>query len=433
MSLKRIAALFLTVAMLTVAGCSSSPSQSGDSTKPVELSFYYPIAVGGPLTKVIEGMTAEFTKANPNIKVTPIFSGNYADTLTKVQTLLQGGEKPDVAVVLSTDVYTLVDQDAVLPLDDLIKNDPDGQKYIDDFYPAFMANSRIGTTTYGIPFQRSTIVMYYNKDLFQKAGIKNPPKTWDEMMADAKLITDPAQDIRGIEIPSDGYAYWLAQPFAIQAGKNVMNRDGTEVYFNSPENVQAFTFMRSLVDQKVMPGGVIAWASAPTDFISGKVGMIYHTTGSLTNITAGAKFPFGVAMLPAGPKGFGTPTGGGNMYIFKGLPKEQQDAAWKFVKFMTEPEQLAQWSIATGYVAPRKSAYDTQTLKDFIAKNPDYLVARDQLQYAQAELSTHNNQQIYKLYGDQIQAIFTGQKSVQDALDQAQKDADAILSKFRKK
>lgn len=434
-------ALFLALVLFALAGCSKSAAPAGSDSasssqpqKQVEISFYYPVAVGGPLTKIIEGMVADFTKANPNIKVTPVFSGSYADTLTKVQTLIQGGQKPDVSVLLSTDVYTLVDQDAIISLDDLVKKDADGQKYIDDFYPGFLANSRIGKTLYGIPFQRSTIVMYWNKELFKAAGLDRAPKDWNELVEYGKKLNNPGAGVTALKIPTDGYPYWMAQAFAIQAGKNIMNDDGTEVYLTSPENTKAVEFMRSLVfEHKIMPEGVIAWASAPTDFISGKVAMLYHTTGSLTNITNNAKFDFGVAMLPAGPKGFGSPTGGGNFYIFKGIAKEKQEAAWKFVRFMSEPERLAKWSLDTGYVAPRKSSYETAVMKEATAKNPNFLVARDQLQYAQAELSVHNNQQIYKIYSDRVQAVVTGKQSVKDALEQAQKEADAVLAKFRKK
>lgn len=439
--------MFLVIMLLALAGCGGSKTDSkgtdapkggetpkAEQPKEVELSFYYPVAVGGPLTKMIDDMVADFTKANPNIKVKPVFSGNYGDTLTKVQTLLQGGQKPDVAVLLSTDVYTLADQDAILPLNDLIKQDKDGTQYLADFYPAFMENSQIKETTYGIPFQRSTVVMYYNKDLLAANGIKEAPKTWDELVAAGKSVTKPSEGIWGLKIPSDGYPYWLVQGFAIQSGKNLMNADGTEVYFNSPENVEGITFWRDLAfKHNIMPEGVTAWASVPTDFISGKVGMIYHSSGSLTNITKNAKFDFGVGFLPAGPKGFGSPTGGGNFYIFKGIDKEKQEAAWKFVRFMTEPERLAKWSLDTGYVAPRKSSWDTTLMKEAISKDPNYLVSRDQLRHAKAELSTHGNAQIYKIYGDQLQAIITGKKGVKEALDAAQQQSEAALAPFKKK
>lgn len=434
------AVLALAITSMVATGCSGkgSTTTGGDSpkepSKPVEISFYYPVAVGGPLTKVIEGMADEFMKANEGIKVNSVFSGSYADTLTKVQTLIQGGQKPDVAVLLSTDVYTLVDQDAIVPLDDFVKKDADGQKFLDDHYPAFMANSRIGDKLYGIPFQRSTVVLYWNKELFKQAGLTQAPKNWDELVENAKKVNRPAEGIWGIKIPSDGFPYWTTQGFAMQAGKNVMNADGTEVYFNSPENIKAMEFFRSLsFTHKVMPEGVIAWSATPTDFIGGKVGMVVHTTGSLTNISKNAKFDFGVSFLPAGPAGFGSPTGGGNFYLFKGVPKEKQEAAWKFIRFMTEPERMAKWSMETGYVASRKSSYDTPAMKELTAKDPNYLVARDQLQYAQAELSTHNNQQIYKIYGDRLQAIVTGKEEVKAALDQAQREAEAVLAPFKKR
>ncbi|MFZ5824229.1 MAG: ABC transporter substrate-binding protein [Bacillota bacterium] len=445
---RRILSMFLVVFLLAlVAGCGGSKTEpkptetpkageapKTEQPKEVEISFYYPVAVGGPLTKIIDNMVAEFTKANPHIKVKPVFSGNYADTLTKVQTLIQGGQKPEVAVLLSTDIYTLTDQDAIIPLDDLIKADKDGAQYLADFFPAFMANSQINGTTYGIPFQRSMVVMYYNKELLEKAGYKEAPKTWDELVDAAKKITNPAEGVWGIKIPSDGYPYWLTQGFAIQSGKNLMSADGKEVYFNSPENIQGLTFWRDLAyTHKVMPEGVIAWTAAPTDFISGKVGMIYHSSGSLANITKNAKFKFGVAFLPAGPKGHGAPTGGGNFYIFKGLSKEKQEAAWKFVRHMTDAEVQAKWGLDTGYVAPRKSSFETKTMKDAAAKDPNVLVARDQLQYAAAELSVHNNPQIYKAYGNQLQAIITGKSDVKTAMDAAQKEAETILAPFKKK
>ena len=83
--------------------------------------------------------------------------------------------------------------------------------------------------------------------------------------------------------------------------------------------------------------------------------MMWTTTGNLTNVRTNAKFPFGVAMLPA-QKRRGSPTGGGNFYIFKKASPAQQQAAFKFVKLMTQPERAAQWSIETGYVAVRPDA-----------------------------------------------------------------------------
>ena len=89
----------------------------------VDISFYYPVAVGGPITKTIDGMAADFEKENPSIKVKPIYSGSYQDTITKVLTAVKGGDVPQTAVILSTDMFTLIDEDAIVPFDDLAKTD----------------------------------------------------------------------------------------------------------------------------------------------------------------------------------------------------------------------------------------------------------------------------------------------------------------------
>jgi sn-glycerol 3-phosphate transport system substrate-binding protein len=125
---------------------------------PVEISFYYPVAVGGPITKIVDGLAADFEKENPAIKVRPIYAGSYQESITKALTAVKGGDPPTTAVLLSTDMYTLIDEDAIVPFDAYIKT-ADDQAWLKGFYPAFMENSQTGGKTWGIPFQRSTIVL----------------------------------------------------------------------------------------------------------------------------------------------------------------------------------------------------------------------------------------------------------------------------------
>jgi sn-glycerol 3-phosphate transport system substrate-binding protein len=159
--------------------------------------------------------------------------------------------------------------------------------------------------------------------------------------------------------------------------------------------------------------------------------MIYHTTGSLSKILSTAKFPVGVSFMPKKVQ-FGAPTGGGNFYLFKKTDPAKQQAAWKFIQFLISPEQTAQWSIDTGYIASRKSAYDVQAMKDYGAKYPQALVARDQLQYAAKELTGHNSAQLQKILGNAVQSVVTGKAQPQAALDDAQTQADKLLSQFKK-
>src|SRR5690606_1639509 len=135
-----------------------------------EIEFYYPVAVGGPITKIVDDMVERFEAAHPDIDVTAVYSGAYQDSVAKALTAHKGGGGLEVAVLLSTDMFTLIDDGAIVPFDPLIKSEEDKQ-WLQDFYPGFMANSQTGGKTWGIPFQRSTIVMYYNKALFEQAGL----------------------------------------------------------------------------------------------------------------------------------------------------------------------------------------------------------------------------------------------------------------------
>jgi sn-glycerol 3-phosphate transport system substrate-binding protein len=403
---------------------------------PVEVSFYYPVAVGGPITKIIDGYAADFEKENPGIKLKPIYSGSYQESIAKAITVVKAGEPPVMSILLSTDMYTLIDEDAIVPFDDLIKT-PDDKAWHKSFYPGFMENSQTGGKTWGIPFQRSTIVLYWNKEMFKEAGLdpNKPPQNWNEQLEYARKLTkrDASGNVSqwGIQIPSSGFPYWLFQALAIQNGVNLMNAAGTETYYDRPEVIQAVQYWVDLARKhKVHPEGIVEWGTTPRDFFERKMAMMWTTTGNLTNVKNNAKFDFGVAMLPAG-KQRGSPTGGGNFYLFKKSTPQQREAAMKFIKWVTQPARAAQWGIDTGYVAVSPAAFDTPVMKKYVSEFPAAAVARDQLPYAKAELSTHDNQRVTKALNDGLQAALTGTKTPEQAMRDAQREAERLLKAYK--
>jgi len=404
---------------------------------PVEISFYYPVAVGGPITKLIDNFAGDFEKENPGIKVKPIYSGSYQDSITKALTAVKSNDAPTMSVLLSTDMFTLIDEGAIVPFDPLIKT-PEDQAWLKGFYPAFMENSQTGGKTWGVPFQRSTIVLYYNKEMFKDAGLdpNKPPATWKEMTEYAQKLTkrDASGKVTqwGVQIPASGFPYWLFQGLTTENGVQLMNSAGTETYYDKPEVIEALQYWMDLTSKyKVHPEGIVEWGTTPKDFFERKVAMIWTTTGNLTNVKNNAKFDFGVGMLPAN-KRRGSPTGGGNFYIFQQAKPEQQAAAYKFIKWITAPSRAAQWGIDTGYVAVRPDAWETPTMKKYVADFQAAAVARDQLQYAVAELSTHDNQRVTKALNDGLQAALTGTKPADQAMKDAQREADRLLRAYRK-
>jgi len=422
----KIAILLSVVLMLFLSACGGS---SGSKDKDVEIDFYFPVAVGGEVANIVEGLADEFEEENPGIKVNANFGGSYAETMTQVMASVQAGNAPELAVLFSIDLFTLLENDVIEELTPLFEDD-----LLDDFYDGFMANSSVDDEVWSLPFQRSTIVLYYNKEAFEEAGLDpdSPPETWDELVEyGEKLTIDDGSTQWGLEIPSTDYQYWMLQSFALQTDSNIMSYDGKETYFDSPHTIEALQFYKDLgQEHKVMPKGIIEWSTVPSDFLSGNAAMMFHTTGNLTNVKDNADFDFGVSFLPANNQ-YDSPTDGGNIYLFKDIPKENKEAAIKFMEFLTEPERVAQWSIDTGYVATRESAYETDLLKEYVEEFPEAVVAREQLEYSDSEMATYQNGEIQKILNDYIQSILNDEISVEEGLGRAQEEAEKVLEPFQ--
>ncbi|MET3924228.1 ABC transporter substrate-binding protein [Devosia sp. 2618] len=399
------------------------------------VDFYYPIQVGGPLATVIEGYVAQFEAANPDINVVPVYSGNYQDTTTKALTAAKSGNPPAVAVLLATDIFTLIDEDVIEPIDNLFA--ADDQAWVDGFMPAYLASAIVDEHLWAVPFQRSTAVLYWNKDAFKEAGLdpEKYPTTWDEMVAYGKAVTtkDEAGNAKrwGVGIPGNpGSAQWLFTALAAQNGARLMNDAGTEVYLTDPTVIEALEFWRDLSTvEGIHPPGIQEWGTTPSDFLEGRIAMIWTTTGNLTNIRTNATFDFGVAPYPGHPNS-ASALGGGNLYVFKDASDEQKAAALKFIKFLTSDEIQADWSIHTGYVAPRDGAWETEALKAYVAEVPAADVARKQISTSVPEFSTYENARTTKALNDAIAAALTGGKTPEQALTDAQAEIERILRPY---
>ncbi|MEO9275479.1 ABC transporter substrate-binding protein [Marinomonas sp. 5E14-1] len=401
-----------------------------------ELTMYYPVSVGGALTKVVDSIVEDFEHQNPDIDVKAIYAGNYNDARVKALAALNSGKPAQLSVMFSIDVHELMDLDAIVPFDDVISTSAE-RKWLKSFHPALMENGIVNGKTYGIPFQRSTIVMYYNKDMFRAAGLdpNKAPSSWKELVEMGKQLTKKDKNGNvsqwGAMIPSTGYPYWMFGALTKEKGHKLMNQAGNKTYFDDPKAIAALDFWKDLGNKhQIMPKGMIEWGTLRQNFLEEKTAIMWHSTGNLTAVKKAAKFDFGVAMLPADEER-GSPTGGGNFYLFKNASKEEKQAALKLVKFMTSPQQAAKWSIETGYMGISPAAYKTKELANYVESFPPAAVARDQLKYATAELSTHQSGRVRKLLDDAIQSVLNGQQNAEKALTSAQKQADRILSRYR--
>ncbi|MEF2246050.1 ABC transporter substrate-binding protein [Paenibacillus sp. IITD108] len=438
--MKRTLLLILSVfIVLTLSGCGSSPANNGsnESSKTIELTFFYPIGVGGPLAKLIETQTKQFMDENPNIKLNAVFAGNSSETMTKTITAIQSGTSPDFAILGNSELYTLLSMNAITPLNDLIAKDG-GDEYIDDFLPALMENSVYDNKIWSIPFQRSTLIAYYNKEHFIEAGLdpNKAPENWEELVEYGKKLTkkDAKGNVEqwGMMIPTDGFIFTAFSQQNSTNGDGLMTKDGKKALFNTEGNVDALQYIVDLNKKHgVMPEGVVKWETAPANFIEGKTSIIITTTGNLANIKNNAKFDFGTAFLPQGLRQ-GSASGGANIYIFKSSSEEKQEAAWKFIRWITEPERTAQWNVDTGYIATRKSAYETDLMKQYVQDVPQALTGKNQLDYAGSELRLYENGKNMQILVSAIESALTGSKTAEQALADAQAESDKVLAPFNK-
>ncbi len=398
--------------------------------EPITLQFFYPVGVAGPLAQAIDSYVAEFNAISEDIQVEPIFTGGYAENMARARAAILSGQPPDVAILLGIDIYTLIQMEGIIPLDGYIASD-EGLD-IDDFFDAFMANNIADDQVWSIPWQRSTPILYYNRDAFAEVGLDpdTPPATWEELVEFGKqlVVQDGDYVTRwGVEAPS---SFWIYANFAIQAGRHIgsLGDDPCAVYLDTPEAIEALAFLRTLQTEGIMPDGAVAWGTAPADFIAGASAMIYHSTGSLSTLLANSPFEVGTAFMPGGPAGYGANVGGGNFYVMKDIDQERQDAAWTFIRWMVRPEQIGQWGIDSGYVAPRNAAWETDPLMSYAAEVPQASTARMQLEYAVKEFpATFSGQEIQVITTQAIEAVYTGEQTPAEALAAAQARADELL------
>jgi sn-glycerol 3-phosphate transport system substrate-binding protein len=422
--------------LLTTAGVLAAPAILRAQAVQ-KLTFYYPVAVGGPIAAIIDGYCKGFQQET-GIAVEPVYAGDYSQTLIKALTAIKSGAGPQFSVLWASEIHSLVDQDILVALDD-IGLDADAKRWLDGFYPAFMANSHADGKTWSVPFQRSTAVFYYNKHAFEDAGLDPDkfPTTWAGLAAAAEGLTKRDASGRvirwGVKMAGDlGNAQWTFGAFANEAEQVLMNEAGTEVYFNQPKTIEAMAFWRSLsAEHHATPDGVSNWPQLSPDFLEGNTAIIQFTTGGLSNFLDKARFPFGVAGL-AGKNSPHTVVGGANMYFFKSASPAERAASLRFARWISAPERAADWSIHTGYIATSPAAYETQAMKDHIAKVPAAGIGRTFLPVATGELSVHENQRVYKVLTDNIQACLNGSRTPAQAMADAQAESDRILKPYKR-
>jgi sn-glycerol 3-phosphate transport system substrate-binding protein len=388
----------LVVAASLIAVAGASPAAAADSCplaalkkakKPVEITMWHSMPRANEET--LQTLTDKFNSSQSDVKVKLVNQVTYDDTFTKYKAGFASGDLPDVIQLQSTDQQQMIDTRTALPASACAKAD----KYsFSDFLPRVLSYFTVAGTVYGMPFNTSGPVLFYNKTEFTKAGLdpEKPPTTLDEVRSAAEKIKSAGASSGaplGLKVDPGFFEHWRAMANKLYVNSsNGRKTRATKVLFNDATGRELFAWMNSMVKDGLAETNPDSGTSQFDNLLgigNGNHAMAIDTSaslGTINQVLATGQYPdvkLGVGPMPSpGGKG-GVLVQGGALYIVNKSDPAKQAASWQYLKFLDTAESQATWAVGTGYLPVVKKAAALPVVKDFWAQNPGYEVAYDQL------------------------------------------------------
>lgn len=407
------------------------------AAEPIVAQFWY--AFGGKNREVTEAHIKRFNESQSKYRIEGAFQGDYFQAIAKIRAASVTKTAPPIFHVVGEFLPNLWQAGLLENMEPYAKGA--NATSLEDFLPGqsqhgyFDYLGKPAPPLFALPFFRSTPILYYNAEMLAARGVK-PPTTWDELRAAAaRLTVREGGDTKtfGFSVPVD---WWFWYALLHQAGGTLLSPDGRKAAFRE-KGSEALQFWMDMVQKdrtmKQPPGkDYSAWEVANTDFLNGRVAMIFTSTAFLNYITENAKFKVGTAFLPARAKS-AVPTGGTFFVMMKDAPAPQKEAGWAFIKWMTDPAQTISLAKATGYMPIRLSAINSPEMQAFYKEHPNYRVALDQLQHAQ---KFPFSPALFEVYREAVQpnleAPVVGTKSLAEAMAAAETKANEIINRYNR-
>ncbi|HWD82555.1 MAG TPA: ABC transporter substrate-binding protein [Kribbella sp.] len=372
----------------------SVPAKYANRTRVV---FWTPY--GGVNGKAVDKLVAKFNDSQDDVFVEVQFQGSYDDVAQKVAAALVAKQAPDIAVLSDVTWERFFLNDALEPLNGYFTDGFGPGVYQEKLFGEYVVKGQ----SWAVPFARSTPILYYNRDAFEKAGLPDrAPRTWSELRSwvpSLAKVQSGGRSMRTIAFAKiDGD--WQFQGNVWQFGGAYSH--GLDVTIDQAGAVAAGEWQRSMVHDL----GAAYMASSPsTDFANGLVGVIQESTGAMKTIGSKAKFKVGAGFIPS-EVASGLATGGGGIGMLRNISADRKQAAATFLQFLALPENSAWWTTQTGYLPVVNKARENADLKKLIAEQPNYGVAIAQLQNAR-------RQDAIRLYGRNANVqIYTGLQQI---------------------
>ncbi|WMJ87284.1 ABC transporter substrate-binding protein [Anaerocolumna sp. MB42-C2] len=373
-------------------------------------------------------LTDEFNNTvgkEKGIHVTAEYQGTYDDLHQKLQAAYVAGTTPEVTVMEIASIKTFAMNGVLEPLDPYIKK---SGVDLSDFQEGLMKNSYYENACYGLPYLRSTPIMYMNTTMLKNAGLDpKGPSTWDELAQYAKTIHEKTG-----KYGLSQFSYiWTFEAFMMEHGSSVLNEDETAGNLNTQQAKDIVNFFKDL--KKDGSAHLISSAESDklqADIMNQETAIWFSSTGDLTNNLKIAKdngFELNTAFIPKDVQ-YGVPTGGCNLIMTTNITDEEKDAAWEFIQWMTEKEQTIKASKNTGYLPSRISAKDSDEMLSLYEEIPQFKVALDQLTYSTGRPMNPGYTEATKAIQDALDAVWVNDQDVDKTLEDLETKVNTLLN-----
>lgn len=426
----RILSLTLVVSVLAacLAGCGKNEDAKGSSSGPqgdgevIEVTFWHVYSENFGAT-VIREMIDDFNASQDKIHVTGVYNPDmYPGLMTNLQAEVASGSYPSICMI----GYNYLNYFAG-NFDYTDINDIDKDNWLKEtFLPNILSLAQADGAQLGVPMSISTPILYYNADLFKAAGIETVPTTWQEVRAAAKTINEKTGKY-GFYMQE--YAdNWAVQGLLESNGARMLT-DGVAT-FASEEAAEAYQLLADMVltDKSALH---VAADEGIAAFTSGEVGMLLGSSAKIGTTSSAASFDLKAVAFP----GFGEGKeiripAGGNFLAITAQDDAERQAAFEFVKYVMQPENLAKWSSNTGYLPPREDVSETLKKEMTDGTVADlWNVAFSQMANIYSWVSYPGDVGTFaeQLFADTRDVILGGEKTPQEALQSAQDELNARL------
>ncbi len=351
---------------------------------------------------------------------------NYAEVSQKFNAGLAARQVPDVVMLSDVWWFKYFLAGTIEPLDALIK---EVNLDLSDYQDTLVKDYQFEGKQWGMPFARSTPLLYYNKEKWAAAGLPDRgPKTWDEFDEWAKTLQSMAKpgEFAFTHVKGDSYIAWTFQGIIWQFGGRYSD-DRFNMTMDSPEGIEAGNYVRGQVFSQKYAN--VTAKDVKADFIAGTTYSMLSSTGGLAGVIKDAPFQVGTAFLPE-KKQFSCPTGGAGLCIPKAISDEKKLAAMLFIAFITNPENTAYYSQNVGYMPMRKSAVNGPLMSEFFKQYPQFKTAVDQL----AKTRPQDPARVYVPGGDAIlgkglERMVLNNEDAKNVWPDVKKELESIVNK----